>query len=203
LGIVQIDIGTCASKYHRTTPPVSKNWLYKTIRKWFFLKNHFFLTYILMTLEVPKKTSIQIVLKVFRAIQDRDENGFVLLLHPDFEIHWPESLPYGGNSRDPKPEKITWQETWGPLQPTEAERKMDPQIIAATEENVVVLWRQRGITSEGIRFDGEVLGRYRIREGKLFSAKMYYFDTIAVGKFLAETAVKETSVMNFSLQEEL
>jgi hypothetical protein len=35
------------------------------------------------------------------------------------------------------------------LQPTEAERRMDPRVVAASEEEVVVLWRQRGVDSGG------------------------------------------------------
>jgi ketosteroid isomerase-like protein len=134
--------------------------------------------------------SSEIVLNAIRAIEERDQRAFLSLMHPDFEIHWPESLPYGGVTRGPEPEKITWTGTWAPLQPTEVERRMDPQVLAATDENVVVLWRQRGVTPHGIRFDGEVLGRYKIRDGKLFRAKMYYFDTAAVASFLAESSAK-------------
>ena len=134
--------------------------------------------------------SIEIALNAIRAVEEREMSAFLLLMHPDFEIHWPESLPYGGVARGPEPEKNSWTGTWDPLQPTEAERRMDPQVIAATDENVVVLWRQRGVTSEGVRFDGEVLGRYKIRDGKLFHAKMYYFDTAAVAAFLAKSSAK-------------
>jgi hypothetical protein len=36
----------------------------------------------------------------------------------------------------------------------------------------------------GDRFDSEVLGLYRVRNGKLLQAKMFYFDTAAVAAFL-------------------
>jgi ketosteroid isomerase-like protein len=61
---------------------------------------------------------------------------------------------------------------------------MDPRVVAANEDDVVVQWRQRGVTSAGDRFDGEVLGLYRVRNGKLARAKMFYFDTAAVAAFL-------------------
>jgi len=32
----------------------------------------------------------------------------------------------------------SWSEVWEPLQPTEAERKMDPRVVAANEDDVVV-----------------------------------------------------------------
>jgi ketosteroid isomerase-like protein len=49
-----------------------------------------------------------------------------------------------------------------------------------------VLWRQKGVSAAGDRFDGEVLGLYRLREGKLARAQMFYFDTAAVATFLAK-----------------
>jgi len=63
---------------------------------------------------------------------------------------------------------------------------MDPRVIAAHEDDVVVLWHQRGLSSKGARFDGEVLGMYTFRDGKLARAQMFYFDSAAVAKFLSE-----------------
>ncbi|HYT87184.1 MAG TPA: hypothetical protein VEL76_00560, partial [Gemmataceae bacterium] len=58
---------------------------------------------------------------------------------------------------------------------------------------VVVLWHQRGVTPAGARFDGEVLGLYRVLEGKLARAQMFYFDTVPLVSFLAR-AKDETTV---------
>jgi uncharacterized protein len=133
-----------------------------------------------MSIEENRK----LLLTVFNAIEQRNDQRFSELLHSDFEIHWPASLPYGeGKAR-------TWTDTWKPLQPTEAERRMDPRVVAATEDEVVVLWRQRGLSTTGEWFDGEVLGLYQVREGKLASAQMFYFDTLAVTRFL-ENAMKQ------------
>jgi ketosteroid isomerase-like protein len=126
-----------------------------------------------------------LLLSVFSAIEQRNDQRFFELLHPDFKIHWPPSLPYGaGKGR-------TWSDTWNPLQPTAAERRMDPRVVAANEDEVVVLWRQRGLSPSGDRFDEEVLGLYQVREGKLARAQMFYFDTVAVANFL-EKALKQT-----------
>ncbi len=133
-----------------------------------------------MSIEENRK----LVLSVFNAIEQRNDQRFSELLHPDFEIHWPRSLPYGPGKAK------TWSDTWNPLQPTEAERRMDPRIVAASEDEVIVLWRQRGISPSGERFDGEVLGLYQVREGKLARAQMFYFDTVAVAKFL-EKAIEQ------------
>ncbi len=68
---------------------------------------------------------------------------------------------------------------------------MDPRVVAANEDEVVVLWRQRGLSRSGDRFDGDVLGLYQVREGKLARAQMFYFDTVAVANFL-EKAMEHT-----------
>jgi ketosteroid isomerase-like protein len=56
--------------------------------------------------------------------------------------------------------------------------------VAASEDEGVVLWRQRGVSPSGEQFEGEVLGLYQIRDGKLARAQMFYFDAVAVASFL-------------------
>src|SRR6266516_2482551 len=124
------------------------------------------------------RANSQLVLEVFSAIEQRDDKKFHDLLHPDFEIHWPPSLPYGRGDGG------TWSETWEPLQPTATERKLDPRINAASGDKTVVLWRQRGVSSSGEQFEGEVLGLYQLRDGKLARAQMFHFDSAAVASFL-------------------
>ena len=68
---------------------------------------------------------------------------------------------------------------------------MDPRVVAATGDEVVVFWRQRGIDSSEERFDCEVLGLYQFRSGKLARAQMFYFDTAAVAHFLANSTTPE------------
>ena len=123
----------------------------------------------------------KLLLDVFRAIEQRDDKRFRELLHPDFALHWPPSLPYGGSKAR------TWR-TWEPLQPGETERRMDPRVVAASEDEGVVLWRQRGVSPSGERFEGEALGLYQVREGKLARAQMFYFDTAAVASFLMKAS---------------
>ena len=125
------------------------------------------------------------ILEIFRTIEERDDTKAAKLFQPDFEIHWPDSLPYGGDFRGLEPRPNGWNTTWYPLQPTKAERKMDAHVIAAHDEDVVVLWHQRGLSAKGARFDGEVLGLYTFRDGRLARAQMFYYDTTAVARFLA------------------
>jgi uncharacterized protein len=132
--------------------------------------------------------NIEIVLEAFKAVERRDEQRLIELYHPEVEFHWPSSLPYGGSFRgeeELESRQGGWGQTWGPLQPTEAERRMEPRVVAANDDGeVVVLWRQRGVSPTGERFDGEALGLYQVREGKFARAQMFYFDTAAVLSFL-------------------
>jgi ketosteroid isomerase-like protein len=125
------------------------------------------------------------ILAIFRGIEERDDAQVLQFVQPDFEIHWPPSLPYGGTFSGLESRPGGWSATWEPLQPTQAERKMDAQVVAAHDDDVIVLWRQRGLSARGDRFDGEVLALYHFREGKLARAQMFYFDTTAAARFLA------------------
>ena len=62
---------------------------------------------------------------------------------------------------------------------------MDPRVVAAGPEEVVILWQQRAVSPAGDGLETPVLGVYQIREGKLARAQMFYFDPAAVNDFLA------------------
>jgi ketosteroid isomerase-like protein len=143
-----------------------------------------------VTKRAAGRDNVELMRAIFTAVERRDARRFNELVHPDFEIHWPSSLPYGGSYRDLEVDarqgRPTWAETWDPLQPTAAERRMDPRIVAADDDSgeVVVLWWQRGRSPSGARFDCPVLGLYQVRDGRLAQARMFYFDTVALASFL-------------------
>jgi ketosteroid isomerase-like protein len=140
--------------------------------------------------------AVDVVLQAFRAVEQRDLQALEALYHPEIEFHWPPSLPYGGSARGRDvfhPTGPTWGDTWNPLQPTEIERQMDPRVVAASVDEVVVLWRQKGVDRAGERFDGPALGLYRVRGGKFARAQMFYFDTVAVLNFLARATVTRSN----------
>jgi ketosteroid isomerase-like protein len=117
---------------------------------------------------------------IFCAIEHRNFQRLLDLCQPDVAFLWPPALPYAGGERG------AWAQTWMPLQPTEAEQRMDPRVVAAREDEVVILWQQRGVSPAGDRFDGPVLGLYRLRDGKLARAQMFYFDTVGLADFLTK-----------------
>jgi ketosteroid isomerase-like protein len=133
---------------------------------------------------------IRVVLEVFAAIEQRDATRFQAHTHPGVTICWPPSLPWNagvpGRPDEDGHHARSWLEVWAPFQPTAAERQMDPQVIAAADDRVVVRWRQRGRSPTGLCFEGQVLGLYEIRAERLDRAQMFYFDTDAVRRFLAD-----------------
>jgi ketosteroid isomerase-like protein len=141
-----------------------------------------------MTIE----NNVGVMREIFRAIEQRDSDARrmdarqIRLFHPDVEFHWPSFLPYGGVSRGLDRKGPTWASTWNQFQPTEAERRMDPRVVAATDSEVVILWRQRGVSPSGGHLDTEVLGLYELHDGKLTRAQMFYFDPTTVTLFLED-----------------
>lgn len=134
----------------------------------------------------------RVVLDVLQAVQDRDAETLNRLYHEELEFHEPLSLPYGGELKgktvlqeqlDSDPQR-SWLGTWGPLQPTEAERRFDPTVVAVDGESVVVKYWMRGVGPDGERFESEVLGLYEVRDGKFARAQMFHFDTAAMVEFL-------------------
>jgi ketosteroid isomerase-like protein len=132
--------------------------------------------------------NVDLVRAMFRAIEERDAARLLELVDPAAEFHWPPSLPYGGVVPLQPVTGPSWAGTWLPLQPTEAEQRMDARVVAATDDEVVALWHQRGVAPSGERCDVPVLALYAVRGGKLTRAEMFYFDSTALGRFLARAA---------------
>lgn len=145
------------------------------------------------------QSNVEVVLALFRAVEERDREALLGLYHDNVEFHDAASLPYGGSVRgkaairaqlEAAPE-TTWLGTWGPLQPTEAERRMDPRVIAAEGDQVAVLYTQRALSPDGERFEAPVVGLYEVRDGKFARAQMFHYDTAALLAFLDRTAASE------------
>jgi uncharacterized protein len=138
---------------------------------------------------MTRPASTDIVMAAFAAVEERDQRRLAELYHPEVEFCWPPSLPYGGSIHGAALQadhRTGFDQIWDPLQPTRHERRMDPRVVAATGQEVVVLWHQRGLTPAGQRLDMETLGLYEVRDGKFARAQMFYFDTTAVLRFLQQ-----------------
>ena len=144
-------------------------------------------------------TNEKVVLAVIRAVEERDREAPFALYHDEVELHDAPSLPYAHTARgksamraqlETAPE-TTWLGTWGPLQPTERERRMDPRVVATDRDEVTVLYTTRALAPDGERFESPVLGLYEIRDGKLARARMFHYDTAAILAFLERAARAE------------
>ena len=139
---------------------------------------------------MTRSASTDIVMAAFAAVERRDERRLAELYHPEVEFCWLPSLPYGGSVHGAATlqasDRTGFGQVWDPLQPTWHERRMDPRVVAATEQEVVVLWHQRGLRPAGQRLDMETLGLYRVLDGKFARAQMFYFDTTRVLQFLQQ-----------------
>jgi uncharacterized protein len=140
----------------------------------------------------------EVVLAAISAVEERDREKLFALYDDDVEFHDAPSLPYGGTTRGKtamwdrltKSPETTWIGTWGPLQPTEAERRMDPRIIATAGGEVAVLYTQRAVSVQGERFEAPVMGLYEVRDGKLARAQMFHFDTADILGFLERAGTR-------------
>jgi ketosteroid isomerase-like protein len=143
------------------------------------------------------QTNEEVVLAVIRAVEERDADALFELYHDDVELYEAPSLPYGYEGISGKaamheqletaPE-TTWLGTWGPLQPTEAERRMDPRVVATGGDEVTLLYTTRAVAPNGERFDSPVFALYEVRDGKFARAQMFHYDTAGILAFLERAA---------------
>jgi ketosteroid isomerase-like protein len=145
------------------------------------------------------QSNADVVLAVLRAVEDRDREALFGLYHDDVELHDAPSLPYGHTARgkaamreqlETAPEE-TWLGTWGSLQPSERERRMDPRVVASEGDEVVVLYTTRALAPNGERFESPVLGLYEVRDGRFVGARMFHYDTAGILAFLERAGVSE------------
>lgn len=132
-------------------------------------------------------SAVDVVLQVFRSVEVRNPQLAAEVYHDDLEFHWPRPLPYAGSSyglQASLARRPGWAETWDRFQ-SDAERGLGARVVASSEDEVVVLWHQRGRDQAGRRLDTPVLGLYQVRDGKLARAQMFYFDPLAAAEFLA------------------
>jgi ketosteroid isomerase-like protein len=149
-------------------------------------------------------SNVDVVRQTLHAIEQREQEALFALFHPEVEFHDAPSLPYGGTFRGKEDFRdrleraplTTWLGSWGPLQPTEAERSMDPRVVAANDREVVVLYRQRAVDPAGERFDAPVLALYEVRDGQFARAQMFHFDTAAVVDFLTRAKRRLRSALS-------
>lgn len=134
------------------------------------------------------RTSEDIVMDVLNTIERRDLARLPGLYHPEVEFSWPPGLPYGGVFRGSAIGEMnaSFAATWGPLQPSERERRLDPRVVASSGGDVVVNYHWRALDKAGRRFETETLAHYSVRDDRLARAQMFYFDLAGMLRYLNE-----------------
>lgn len=142
-------------------------------------------------METPHTTSASIVLAAIRAVETRDLERLHELYDPAVTFEWPPGLPYSGTFSGPEVEEMTarFEAVWAPLQPTADERSMSPTVVSAGGGDVVVEYRWRATHALAGSFETPVLARYRVEDGRLAEARMFYWDHVGLRRFLDRAGV--------------
>lgn len=127
-----------------------------------------------------------VVLGALGALEERRMDDLHALYHPEIEFHWQPGLPYEGDHSGAGVAAMseTFGATWIPLQPDMETRRMDPKIVAAQDEHIVASYMWRGVDRHGNKFQTETLAHYKVQDGKLRDARMYYYDLAGLIAFL-------------------
>lgn len=120
----------------------------------------------------------EIALTTIRCVEQRNLERLHELYHPDVAFHWQPGLPYSGDFSGSKMAAMTetFAEVWGPLQPDDATRRMDPRVVASHGDLVIVEYTWRARRPDGATFETETLAKYRFKDSRLIDARMFYFD---------------------------
>ena len=122
--------------------------------------------------------------RLFKAVEERDLAGVLVVYHPDIVIREASSLPYGGvyhGLEGALRHASGYSQAWAALQQP-ADMATDPVFLDAGEY-AVVLWRQRGSASNGRKLDLPAVSIYKMRDGTIIESQMFHADTKAILQF--------------------
>lgn len=132
-------------------------------------------------------TNIDVVRRLFAAVEQRDLSAVLECYAEDVEIHEAASLPYGGVYRGQEGatrHAREFQATWARYQ-TPAEHPLQAEFADAADGRVVAVFRHRAVDpADGQRVDEAEVGLYLVRDEKIVRSQMLHFDTAALLRFL-------------------
>jgi ketosteroid isomerase-like protein len=130
---------------------------------------------------------VDVVRRLFAAVEDRDFNRLLACYSDDIEINEAAVLPWGGVWRGPEgvaAHAAEFMRTWGALQGPE-EARLDAQLLGDGSGTVCAVFRHRAVDPvSGARFDAPEVGIYRVRGGRVVRSQMFHADSAAVVEFL-------------------
>jgi uncharacterized protein len=131
---------------------------------------------------------IEVVRRLFAAVQDRDFDALLACYSDDVEINEAEVLPYGGiwRGRDGVAGHAAgFMAAWGDLQGAE-EARLDAQFFTDGAGTVCAVFRHRAFDPvSGARFDAPEVGLYQVRGQRVVRSQMFHADSAAVVDFLS------------------
>jgi ketosteroid isomerase-like protein len=130
---------------------------------------------------------IEVVRRLFAAVQDRDFDALLACYADDIEINEAEVLPYGGVWRGREGvagHAAGFMAAWGDLQGAEQAR-LDAQFFTDGAGTVCAVFRHRAVDPvSGVRFDAPEVGVYQVRGQRVARSQMFHADSAAVVEFL-------------------
>jgi ketosteroid isomerase-like protein len=132
-------------------------------------------------------TAVEVVRRLFAAVERRDLPAMLGCYAEDVEIHEAPSLPYGGVYRGHDGavrHARAFQATWARYQ-SPAEYPLQAAFADGGDGGVVAVFRHRAADpADGRRIDAEEVGLYRVRADRVVRSQMLHFDTAALLRFL-------------------
>jgi ketosteroid isomerase-like protein len=130
---------------------------------------------------------MEVVRRLFAAVEDRDLERVIACYSDDVEIHEADVLPYGGIWRGTEgaaAHAAAFMGSWAGLQGPQ-EQVLDARIWGDGAGTVWVLFRHRAADPVGgARFDAPEVGIYQIRDERIVRSQMFHADSAAVLEFL-------------------
>jgi uncharacterized protein len=134
---------------------------------------------------------VDVVRRLFTAVEQRDFDGLLACYSDDIEINEAAVLPWGGVWRGPEgvvAHAAAFMQTWGELQGPQ-ESQLDAQFFSDGAGTVCAVFRHRGVDPvSGARFDAPEVGVYRICDEHVVRSQMFHADSAAVVAFLSSAA---------------
>jgi uncharacterized protein len=132
---------------------------------------------------------IDVVRRLFAAVEDRDFDGLLECYSDDIEINEADVLPYGGVWRGHEGvagHAAGFMRAWGSLQGPD-EVRLDAQFFSDGAGTVCAVFRHRAVDPRSdARFDAPEVGVYQVRGGRVVRSQMFHADSAAVVDFLDE-----------------
>jgi uncharacterized protein len=132
-------------------------------------------------------SNIEVLQRLFRAVDERDLKTLLDCYDPDVEINESPSLPYGGVYRGHdgvRRHAAGFMHAWGAYQ-TPGMVGMEPSFAEVDAETVVAVFRHRAKDAESSRrLNTPEIGLYTIRGGKVCRTQMFHFDPAELVRFI-------------------